>query len=92
MADFTFAEHVPGFVAPVHRSLTEPILLGGAPRTLAIVNGTLAAALGLGLRLWVTGIVLWIVAHTASVWAAKRDPMFVEVVRSHLRIPGHLSV
>jgi type IV secretion system protein TrbD len=29
-------------------SLTEPILMGGAPRSIAIVNGTLAAALGAG--------------------------------------------
>ena len=36
----------PGFAAPVHRALTEPILLGGAPRAVAILNGTLAAALG----------------------------------------------
>ena len=42
----------PGFEAPVHRSLAEPILMGGAPRSVAILNGTLAAALGLGLRLW----------------------------------------
>ena len=35
-----------GFYAPVHRALTEPILLGGAPRAVAIVNGTLAAAVG----------------------------------------------
>ena len=42
---------VPGYTAPVHRALTEPILLGGAPRSLAIVNGTLAGAIGLGLRL-----------------------------------------
>ena len=33
---------------PVHRALTEPILLGGAPRAVAILNGTLAAALGPG--------------------------------------------
>ena len=46
---------VHGFVAPVHRALTEPILLGGAPRAVAILNGTLAAALGLGLRLWIAG-------------------------------------
>ena len=26
----------PGFEIPLHRSLTEPILLGGAPRTVAI--------------------------------------------------------
>ena len=48
---------IPNFVVPVHRSLTEPILMGGAPRSIAIaiVNGTLAAALGIGLRLWVAG-------------------------------------
>jgi len=85
-------DEVPGFSAPVHRALTEPILLGGAPRSIAILNGTLAAALGLGLRLWLVGIGLWAIGHFAAVWAAKRDPMFVDVVRRHLRIPGHLSV
>ncbi|MER8372335.1 VirB3 family type IV secretion system protein [Mesorhizobium sp. M1406] len=85
-------EPVPGFAAPVHRALTEPILLGGAPRSVAILNGTLAAALGLGLRLWLVGIVLWAIGHLAAVWAARRDPLFVEVVRRHLRIPGHLGV
>ena len=49
------ADAIPGFYAPVHRALTEPILLGGAPRAVAIVNGTLAAAVGLGLRLWIVG-------------------------------------
>ena len=43
--------HLPGFEVPLYRSLTDPILLGGAPRNIAILNGTLAAALGLGLRL-----------------------------------------
>ncbi len=81
---------VPGFEAPVHRSLAEPILMGGAPRSVAIVNGTLAAALGLGLRLWVAGLLVWAIGHAAAVWAAKRDPQFVDVVRRHLRIPGHL--
>jgi len=85
-------EAVPGFTAPVHRALTEPILLGGAPRSVAILNGTLAAALGLGLRLWLVGLVLWAIGHFAAVWAAKRDPLFVDVVRRHLRIPGHLNV
>lgn len=64
----------------------------GAPRAVAIVNGTLAAALGLGLRLWVAGIVLWAIGHAAAVWAAKRDAQFVDVVRRHLRVPGHLGV
>ena len=51
---------IEGFAVPVHRALTEPILLGGAPRAVAILNGTLAAALGLGLRLWIAGLLLWI--------------------------------
>lgn len=86
------AGEVPGFAVPVHRALTEHILLGGAPRSIAILNGTLAAALGLGLRLWLVGLGLWAIGHFAAVWAAKRDPQFVDVVRRHLRIPGHLSV
>ena len=84
------ADAIPGFYAPVHRALTEPILLGGAPRAVAIVNGTLAAAVGLGLRLWIVGGAIWLVAHLAAVWAAKRDPAFVDVVRRHLRYPQHL--
>ena len=83
---------VEGFAAPVHRALTEPILLGGAPRAIAIINGTVAAALGLGLRLWIAGLVLWALGHAAAVWAAKRDPLFVEVARRHLRLPLHLNV
>ena len=80
-------ELVPGFYAPVHRALTEPILLGGAPRAVAIVSGTLAAAVGLGLRLWIAGGIIWLIGHLAAVWAAKRDPAFVDVVRRHLRYP-----
>jgi type IV secretory pathway TrbD component len=82
---------VAGFRIPVHRALTEPILLGGAPRAVAILNGTLAAALGLGLRLWIAGLAFWVVAQFTAVWAAKRDPNFVEVVRRHLRYPAHLG-
>jgi type IV secretion system protein TrbD len=81
-----------GFEAPVHRALTEPILLGGAPRAVAITNGTLAAAVGLGLRLWIAGLVLWAIGHAAAVWAAKRDAQFVDVVRRHVRYPTHLGV
>ncbi len=83
---------IPGFTAPVHRALTETILLGGAPRTLAIVNGTLAAAIGLGLRLWIVGLALWLVGHLLAVWAAKRDAQIVDVARRHLRFPTWFGV
>ena len=80
-----------GFEVPLHRSLTEPILLAGAPRTVAIVNGTLAAALGLGLRLWIAGLLVWAMGHSLAVFAAKRDPQFGQVLSRHLRNKGWLG-
>lgn len=85
------SDSVAGFHAPVHGSLSDPIPLGGAPRTVAIANGTLAAAIALGLRLWIPGLLLWAAGHAAAVWAAKRDAQFVDVVRRHLRYPAHLG-
>ncbi|HVM21891.1 MAG TPA: VirB3 family type IV secretion system protein [Sphingomicrobium sp.] len=84
-------EHLEGFEAPVHRALVEPILLGGAPRALAILNGTVAAALGLGLQQWLAGLMLWAFGHSIAVLAAKRDPDFAPVLLRHLRQRGHLS-
>nr|WP_198577157.1 VirB3 family type IV secretion system protein [Caulobacter hibisci] len=78
-----------GYFAPVRRALIEPMLLGGAPRTVAIANATLAAALGLGLRLWLVGLAIWLVGHALAVWGARHDPMFVEVGRRHLRYPAY---
>ena len=85
------AEAIAGYYAAVHRALTEPILLGGAPRAVAIINGTLAAAIGLGLRLWIAGAAIWVIGHLAAVWAAKRDPAFVEVGARHLKHRGWLA-
>ena len=81
-----------GFEIPLHRSLTELILLGGAPRSVAIVSGTLAAAVGIGLRLWLLGIALAILGHTLAVWGAKADPQFMEVFSRHIKHPSFLDV
>ncbi|ADG10956.1 conjugal transfer protein [Caulobacter segnis] len=86
------ADRAIGFAAPVHRALTEPMLLAGAPRAIALVNGTLAAALGLGLRLWIVGLLVWLVGHGLAVWAARHDPQIVEVGRRHVRLPAYLEV
>jgi type IV secretion system protein VirB3 len=84
-------QHPDGFEAPVHRALVEPIMLGGAPRGVAILNGTIAAALGLGLQQWIAGLLLWAVGHSIAVLAAKRDPDFVAVLVRHLRQRGHFA-
>jgi type IV secretion system protein VirB3 len=82
---------IEGFEVPLHSALTEPILLGGAPRTIAIVNGTLAAALGLGLRLWIAGVLVWAIGHLLAVFAARRDPQFAQVLARHLKQKAWLS-
>ena len=40
MSEIFTHEMIAGYGAPVHRALTEPILLAGAPRAVAILNGT----------------------------------------------------
>jgi type IV secretion system protein VirB3 len=74
-----------GFEVPIHGSLGSPILLAGAPRGVAIVNGTLAAAVGLGLQQWIAGLVLCVVGHSIAVFATRRDPAFATVLVRHLR-------
>jgi len=85
------SQWIPGFEVPLHRALTEPILLGGAPRSIALLTGTVAAALGLGLQQFLPGLLLWIAGHSLSVFAARRDPDFVQVLLRHLRQKAWLS-
>jgi len=84
-------QHIDGFEAPIHGSLGSPILLGGAPRGLAIVTGTIAAAVGLGLQQWLIGLILWALGHSIAVFAARRDPEFAPVLLRHLRQRSHFS-
>ncbi|NKB53752.1 MAG: conjugal transfer protein TrbD [Rhizobiaceae bacterium] len=81
-----------GYVIPLHRSLTERIMLGGAPRNVAIINGTIAAAIGLGLQLWIAGAAIWLAGHGVAVLAAKRDPQFMDVLMRHIRHKPFLGV
>ena len=83
--------HIEGFEAPIHGSLGQPILLGGAPRGLAIVNGTIAAAIGLGLQQWLAGLIVWALGHSVAVFAARSDPDFAPVLMSHLRQKGYFA-
>ncbi|MBO9621697.1 MAG: VirB3 family type IV secretion system protein [Sphingomonas sp.] len=85
------AQHIDGFEVPIHGSLGAPLLLGGAPRGLAIVNGTLAAAVGLGLQQWLAGLALWAVGHSVAVMAARRDPHFAPVLLRHIRQKGYFA-
>jgi type IV secretion system protein TrbD len=77
---------------PLFTALTRPILVGGAPRAFAILNGTIAAAIGLGLQQPLIGLPLWLICHGAAAWAAARDPWFLETWPRHLAKPAYFSV
>ncbi|MDR4473885.1 MAG: VirB3 family type IV secretion system protein [Hyphomonas sp.] len=82
---------VEGYEVPLHQALSEPIMMAGAPRGAAIAIGTLAAALALGLRLWIPGLVLWIAGHSAAAFLARFDPDFLTVAILASRHRDHLS-
>lgn len=76
--------------APLHRSIVEPMLLAGLPRTVALVLWTLVGALAFGLRqIWV--LPLGIVLHAIAAAATKADPHFFEIVRLALQTQRRLD-
>lgn len=80
-----------GWELPVPGALTQPVLMAGLPRDYAILNGTLAAVLGLALKLWPLGLAWWAAAHGLGVLMSRADPSFLAVLRRHLAQPPHLD-
>lgn len=80
-----------GYRLVLRTSLTRPILLGGAPRAFAILNATVAAAIAFGLQQPLIGAPLWAVLQGAAVWAAARDPWFLETWPRHMTKPLFLD-
>jgi len=80
-----------GYEVPVNLSLTQPVLMGGVPRPFAIVNGTLTAALTLGLHVWWLGLPLGLLLHAGAVRLTKADPLWFDVFKRQLRCPKHLE-
>src|ERR1700724_4358774 len=80
-------------VSTIHQSLTQPMLLAGAERPLAIANWITAAALVFGGGLhWYTiamGTFLLTVGHWALVQAAKFDPQLSRVYIRHVRYQAY---
>jgi type IV secretion system protein TrbD len=83
-------QKIEGFEIPLHRSLTEQILLGGVPRTIAILNGTVAAAFGIGLQSFYV-LPICFVSHIAAVIMTKRDPQFFDCFRRHIKQKRYYS-
>lgn len=79
------------FEVPIHRSLTQVIMLGGVPREIAILNGTLTAALVLGLHS-LLGLPLGIAIHLLCLKLATADPHFFYVYRRAIHYRAYYEV
>ncbi|MDA0912011.1 MAG: VirB3 family type IV secretion system protein [Proteobacteria bacterium] len=82
---------VSGFVIKIHNSLTTPLLTAGVPRQFFILNGTLGAAIVLGMQSWY-GIPIFIIMHTVAVLMTKKDPQFFQVMVRHVKQRNYYGV
>ena len=79
-----------GFDVPLHRSLIEPMLLAGIPRTVALVLWTSIGAVAFGLhQIWVVPI--GIVLHGAAAAVTKSDPYFFDIVMGAIHAQKRLD-
>jgi type IV secretion system protein TrbD len=81
---------VPGYLTSIRQALTQPILMGGAPRPYAILNGTLAAVIAFaGAPL--VGLGLGVAGHIVGVFLARRDADAIDVLKRAMRIPSRFD-
>lgn len=79
-----------GFEVPVHRSLVEPMLMAGLPRTVALVLWTTTAAVAFGLRqIWVLPI--GIALHVLCAAITRADPYLFEILMPALKLQKRLD-
>jgi len=82
---------VDGFEIPVHKSLTEPILLAGVPRRIAIINGAMMAAFGFGGQS-LLAIPIGLAFHVLFAALTRIDPNFFDVLFRNLKRKAKWSV
>ena len=81
-----------GYCIALRTSLTRPLLLGGVPRTFAILNATIAAAIAFGLQQPLIGLTLWLAIQSAGAYATARDPWFLETWPRAMAKPAFFNV
>jgi len=74
---------------PLYAATTERIMMGGIPRRLAILGGTVAAALVFGLHnLYVIPLILAVYVTLTVLY--RLDRYFIEIVLLHIKEDDYL--
>ncbi len=80
----------PGFSAPLRQGLIQPLMIGGAPRSWAILNGALAAAIAFSGAL-IPGVLAGILGHALGVWLCRKDPETPNLIVRAMRLPDRFE-
>ena len=73
-----------GFRFPLYRSLTEQILLAGAPKTIIILNTVIMAIFVLSLHfIWI--LPLNAIIHFGAIFFTKQDDQFFDCLLKYIR-------
>ena len=73
------SQEVPGFYAPLHRSLTEPVLTAGVPRNVAVCLGMVFAIFLGAYHIWAI-VPLVAIAYLAARHVCQRDPYILDII------------
>ncbi|MEN6623228.1 MAG: VirB3 family type IV secretion system protein [Smithella sp.] len=73
-----------GFRLPLYRSLTEQILLAGAPASVIVANAAIMGIFILSLQFfWI--IPLNILIHFGAIYLTKQDPQYFDCLLKYMR-------
>jgi type IV secretion system protein VirB3 len=77
-------ENIPtGFRLPLYRSLTEQILMAGAPKSVIVLNGTVMAFFILSMHFfWI--VPLNIVVHFGAIYLTKKDDQLFDCLKVYI--------
>lgn len=83
-------EEVKGYYAPIHQSLTKPLLMMGVPRDLFLLNGTFAASFMM-MKLYPL-MLLNVGIHIVLKSLTKQDEQFFDAIKRHINDKDYYEV
>lgn len=72
-----------GYSIPLHKSITEPLLIAGVPSKFFFMNCTLGLGLSMMTRFYLFALVSFVL-HCLMVYFTKQDPQYFEALKRHM--------
>lgn len=80
-----------GYYVPLHRSLTEPVLIAGVPRDFFFMNWSAGIAITISFTIYPFLIITFIL-HALMIYVTKKDPQYFGALRRHINDKKYFDV